>query len=166
MPDQPDTIDGLQAAFSERDYVADRALVTSVFLGLQHRRAPVEVLFLAGLVTGGVVLLVHYLFVRSIHVDEEWVDERAWELRDQFVSRAPQSIRDYNDRLGNLLVGGVLREAGLPDSAEAMFARGASSENVDPLADLWMYPAAIRVRWLMTISIRRRSSSSTVRMAK
>jgi len=38
MPDHPDTIDGLQAAFSERDYVADRALVTSVFLGLQLDR--------------------------------------------------------------------------------------------------------------------------------
>jgi MoxR-like ATPase len=38
MPDHPDTIDGLQAAFAERDYVADRALVTSVFLGLQLGR--------------------------------------------------------------------------------------------------------------------------------
>jgi len=70
--------------------------------------------------------------------------DRAWELRDQFVARAPQSIRDYNDRLGNLLVGGVLRQAGLQDSAEAMFARGGSNESVDPLADLLMYQAAIR----------------------
>jgi MoxR-like ATPase len=38
MRDDPDTIDGLQAAFSERDYVADRALVTSVFLGLRLGR--------------------------------------------------------------------------------------------------------------------------------
>jgi len=38
MPDYPETIDGLQAAFSERDYVADRALVTSVFLGLRLGR--------------------------------------------------------------------------------------------------------------------------------
>jgi MoxR-like ATPase len=38
MPDRPTTIDGLQAAFSERGYVADRALVTSVFLGLQLGR--------------------------------------------------------------------------------------------------------------------------------
>ena len=38
MPDHPQTIDSLQAAFSERDYVADRALVTSVFLGLQLGR--------------------------------------------------------------------------------------------------------------------------------
>ena len=34
MPDHPQTIDALQAAFGERDYVADRALMTSVFLGL------------------------------------------------------------------------------------------------------------------------------------
>jgi MoxR-like ATPase len=38
MPDQPATIDSLHSAFSERDYVADRALVTSVFLGLQLGR--------------------------------------------------------------------------------------------------------------------------------
>ena len=38
MPDHPDTIDDLQAAFTQRDYVADRALVTSVFLGLRLGR--------------------------------------------------------------------------------------------------------------------------------
>jgi MoxR-like ATPase len=38
MPHHPDTIDGLQSAFGERDYVADRALVTAVFLGLQLGR--------------------------------------------------------------------------------------------------------------------------------
>ena len=38
MPQQPDTIDGLQAAFAEEDYVADRALVTSVYLSLQLGR--------------------------------------------------------------------------------------------------------------------------------
>ncbi len=38
MPDQPASIDALQAAFGERDYVADRALVTSVYLGLQLGR--------------------------------------------------------------------------------------------------------------------------------
>ncbi len=38
MPDHPETIDGLQAAFTELDYVTDRALVTSVYLGLQLGR--------------------------------------------------------------------------------------------------------------------------------
>jgi MoxR-like ATPase len=38
MPHHPDSIDGLLAALAERDYVADRALVTSVFLGLQLGR--------------------------------------------------------------------------------------------------------------------------------
>ncbi len=38
MPHHPDTIDGLQAAFHDLDYVADRALVTSVFLGLRLGR--------------------------------------------------------------------------------------------------------------------------------
>ena len=38
MPRQPATIDALHSAFTERDYVADRALVTSVYLGLQLGR--------------------------------------------------------------------------------------------------------------------------------
>jgi MoxR-like ATPase len=38
MPDYPDSIEALQTAFAERDYVADRALVTSVFLGLRLGR--------------------------------------------------------------------------------------------------------------------------------
>jgi len=38
MPDHPETIDGLQEAFGELDYIADRSLVTSVFLGLQLGR--------------------------------------------------------------------------------------------------------------------------------
>jgi MoxR-like ATPase len=38
MPERPETIEALQLAFAEQDYVADRALVTSVFLGLQLGR--------------------------------------------------------------------------------------------------------------------------------
>jgi MoxR-like ATPase len=38
MPTVPDSIDELQAAFSEHDYVADRALITSVFLALRLGR--------------------------------------------------------------------------------------------------------------------------------
>ncbi len=38
MPDHPDSIEGLQAAFHDLDYVADRALVTSVFLSLRLGR--------------------------------------------------------------------------------------------------------------------------------
>ena len=38
MTSQPDSIDGLQDAFRERDYVADRSLVTAVFLALRLSR--------------------------------------------------------------------------------------------------------------------------------
>jgi MoxR-like ATPase len=38
MPDHPETIEGLGAAFADLDYVADRALVTSVFLSLRLGR--------------------------------------------------------------------------------------------------------------------------------
>jgi MoxR-like ATPase len=38
MPSRPDTIDDLQIAFGDRDYVSDRALTTSVFLSLRLGR--------------------------------------------------------------------------------------------------------------------------------
>jgi MoxR-like ATPase len=38
LPNQLGTIEGLQAAFRERDYIADRALATSVFLALALER--------------------------------------------------------------------------------------------------------------------------------
>ena len=38
MSSQPDSLDALQQAFRERDYVADRGLVTAVFLALQLGR--------------------------------------------------------------------------------------------------------------------------------
>jgi len=38
MTQQPESIDGLQDAFHEHDYVADRSLVTAVFLALQLGR--------------------------------------------------------------------------------------------------------------------------------
>ncbi|MFO7533638.1 MAG: hypothetical protein R6W93_14360 [Candidatus Limnocylindrales bacterium] len=38
MPRQPDTIDDLQHALADLHYVADRALVTSVFLALRLGR--------------------------------------------------------------------------------------------------------------------------------
>jgi MoxR-like ATPase len=38
MPDYPGSIDGLQTAFGELDYVCDRALATTVYLGLELGR--------------------------------------------------------------------------------------------------------------------------------
>ena len=38
MPEFPDTIDDLQARFAFHDYIAERALATSVFLSLRLGR--------------------------------------------------------------------------------------------------------------------------------
>ena len=47
----------------------------------------------------GLALLVHYLIVRSIHVEEEWVDERAADLR--MNSYDFDHIHNIKDRLAD-----------------------------------------------------------------
>jgi TolB-like protein len=68
----------------------------------------------------------------------------AIEHRNLLAQLAPESERPYQQRLGDLLVAGVLRKANLPDSAEVLFARGAGNEEIDPQQDLLGYEAAIR----------------------
>ncbi len=68
----------------------------------------------------------------------------AWRLQQRLTGQAPETQRPYEERLGYLLVGGVLRKAGLPDSAEVLFAKGKASEEIDPWLELVQYEAAIR----------------------
>lgn len=68
----------------------------------------------------------------------------AWQLQQRLTEQAPETQRPYEERLGYLLVGGVLRKAGLPDSAEVVFAKGKASEEIDPWLELVQYEAAIR----------------------
>lgn len=70
--------------------------------------------------------------------------EEAVEQRNRLSALAPESERPYQERLGDLLVAGVLRRAGLEDSAEVLFARGAGNEEIDPVQNLVGYEAAIR----------------------
>lgn len=70
--------------------------------------------------------------------------DSAWALKARLDSVAPESERAFWEHLGNLLVAGALRKASLPDSAEAVFARGKGNEEIDPQQDLVSYEAAIR----------------------
>lgn len=74
---------------------------------------------------------------------EPAVDE-ALEYRNLLAALATESERPYQERLGDLLVAGVLRKAALPDSAEILFARATGNEEIDPQQNLLGYEAAIR----------------------
>jgi TolB-like protein len=68
----------------------------------------------------------------------------AWQLQQRLTEQAPETQRPYEERLGYLLVGGVLMKAELRDSAEAAFARGKANEEIDPWQELVQYEAAVR----------------------
>lgn len=70
--------------------------------------------------------------------------DSAWALRDRLVSLAPEGAKPMAERLGHLLVAGVLRRAGSRDSAQAVFARGRGDDVVDPFQRLVIEEARIR----------------------
>jgi len=70
--------------------------------------------------------------------------ESAWQLREELVSLAPETQRPFVDRLGYLLVAGVLAKSGLADSSSSVFMQGRGDEEVDPQQDLVVTEAAIR----------------------
>jgi TolB-like protein len=67
--------------------------------------------------------------------------DSAWTLQARLDSTAPTAAQKAK---GQILVAGVLRNAGLPDSAENVFARGRLGEDVDPLLESVAFEAAIR----------------------
>ena len=67
--------------------------------------------------------------------------DSAWVHQARLDSLAPSEAQK---RVGALLVAGVLRKAGLADSAESVFERGRLSEEVDPRRELVASEAAIR----------------------
>jgi tetratricopeptide (TPR) repeat protein len=80
------------------------------------------------------------LWLMNTPAEEPRVGE-AWQQQAILDSLAGD---DYRSLLGQLLVGGVLRKAGLEDSAEVVFARGQGNEDIDPNRELLWQEAAIR----------------------
>lgn len=70
--------------------------------------------------------------------------DSAWSLQESMRGLSPEAERPYQERVGYLLVGGVLRRAGLPDSAASVFRRGRANEEIDPLEELLSLEAMIR----------------------
>lgn len=75
---------------------------------------------------------------------EEARPDSAWALHERLVETTPAARKLYDERLGYLLVAGVLRRAERPDSAEAVFARGSADEEIDPTHELMGQEARIR----------------------
>jgi len=75
---------------------------------------------------------------------EEAALDSAWAYRARLDSLAPETIRAYEQRLGNLLIAGVLMRLGLTDSASNMFDRGRADEQIDPVQELLQVEAGIR----------------------
>ena len=70
--------------------------------------------------------------------------DSAWALHERLVQLAPEAQRPYEERLGYLLVGGVMNRAGLADSAQTLFERGRANEQIDPEMFLLGEEAKIR----------------------
>jgi serine/threonine-protein kinase len=67
--------------------------------------------------------------------------ERAWQTKAVLDSLAGDP---YRERVGNLLVAGVILASGLADSAEAVFVEGRAEESIDPNRELLWQEAALR----------------------
>ncbi|MDP3911583.1 MAG: hypothetical protein Q8Q14_14455, partial [Gemmatimonadales bacterium] len=72
---------------------------------------------------------------------------RAWTLAARADSATPATQRAYRERLRQLLIGGALGRAGLPDSAERVFARARTADPaIDPEQDLPAVEAIARAQ--------------------
>jgi TolB-like protein len=70
--------------------------------------------------------------------------DSAWAYQEKLESLSPEHLRPYKQRLGAVLVGGVLLQAGQRDSAVAVFERARADDTIDPVQDLLQYEAAMR----------------------
>ena len=71
--------------------------------------------------------------------------DSAWAYRQQYVSLTAEAKRPYADKLAQILVGGALARAGLPDSARHVLVRGRGTPQLDPSRELEGFEAAMRV---------------------
>ncbi len=72
--------------------------------------------------------------------------DRAWALVDTLGALSPPFRRDSDLTLGAITVAGVLSQAGLADSADALLRRVRSTPEQDPTRELLAFEAVIRVQ--------------------
>ncbi len=82
------------------------------------------------------------LFLMTMPQSEPDIAE-AWALRDALMPLVP-SRTEFFDAQAQMLAGGVIGRAGLPDSANAVLTRARRSSDVDPDGELMIFEAAMR----------------------
>ena len=70
--------------------------------------------------------------------------DRAWQLCDEWVERAPEEIREFQVRRCQMVVGMALVRAGLPDSARRVVTRARAGPDIDPVRELAQLEAIVR----------------------
>jgi len=71
--------------------------------------------------------------------------DRAWQLCDEWVERAPEETREFQVRRCQMVVGMALVRAGFPDSARRVVARARTSDpEIDPVRELAHLEAIVR----------------------
>jgi TolB-like protein len=74
---------------------------------------------------------------------EEADPELAWELHAELRSALEEGLRPLEERKGYLLVAGILRKAGLADSASSVLPLGRGNEEIDPGDELVVLEARV-----------------------
>jgi len=67
----------------------------------------------------------------------------AWALRDAILPLVPER-REFFDAQAQMLVGGVIGRAGLPDSANSVLTQARRTSDLDPEGELMIFEAAMR----------------------
>ncbi len=70
--------------------------------------------------------------------------DRAWQLSQELETLTPESARDFYGHYGQILAGGVVARAGLPDSARRVLDRARVGLEGDPDRELAGYEAVMR----------------------
>jgi serine/threonine-protein kinase len=71
--------------------------------------------------------------------------DSAWAYRERYLSLVPEKNRPYKAKLADILVGGALARAGLPDSARHVLVRARATPSEDPTRELEGNEAVMRV---------------------
>jgi TolB-like protein len=71
--------------------------------------------------------------------------DSVWIYRKQFVLLEPATNRAYFEKMGDILAGGALARAGLPDSARHVLVRARATPQEDPERELEGFEAVMRV---------------------
>jgi serine/threonine-protein kinase len=71
--------------------------------------------------------------------------DSAWVYRSRYIALTPEKNRPFATKMGDILLGGALARAGLPDSARHVLVHARATPQEDPERELEGYEAVMRV---------------------